>query len=246
MTAAEACLQLAEELPASLMEVLICQLRARGVMRIPNPTYQLRVDEFLSRWGEIGERLAPMLEVALAAKRNAPTTELVWTGPATMAVPVRRTEQVLFDLIRCAQYRLTLASFGVFQIPRLVDELEHSITRGVSIRFVLGDRESVHDHEIDRQRRQLGRMVADRALILQWQEEKRPRDEQGRSGLMHMKIAVADSQVAFFTSANLTEAALERNMEIGVLIRGGQMPNSIERLVDQLIETGELGSVTLR
>ena len=34
---------------------------------------------------------------------------------------------------------------------------------------------------------------------------------------MHAKAAVADSRVAFLTSANLTEAALERNMELGVL-----------------------------
>jgi phosphatidylserine/phosphatidylglycerophosphate/cardiolipin synthase-like enzyme len=37
---------------------------------------------------------------------------------------------------------------------------------------------------------------------------------------MHAKAAVADSSTAFLTSANLTEAALERNMELGVLIHG--------------------------
>jgi phosphatidylserine/phosphatidylglycerophosphate/cardiolipin synthase-like enzyme len=57
-----------------------------------------------------------------------------------------------------------------------------------------------------------------------------------------MKTAVADSEVAFLTSANLTEAALERNMELGVLIRGGKMPSAIERLIETLIESGELHS----
>jgi len=51
---------------------------------------------------------------------------------------------------------------------------------------------------------------------------------------------VADSRVAFLTSANLTEAALERNMELGVLIRGGNLPASIDRLIDALLESGEL------
>ena len=41
------------------------------------------------------------------------------------------------------------------------------------------------------------------------------RDTGGRSGLMHVKTIVADSQVAFLTSANLTEAAFELNMELG-------------------------------
>jgi cardiolipin synthase A/B len=57
---------------------------------------------------------------------------------------------------------------------------------------------------------------------------------------MHMKMAVADSQVAFLSSANLTEAAFERNMELGVLVRGGEMPNAIELLINALLESGYL------
>jgi phosphatidylserine/phosphatidylglycerophosphate/cardiolipin synthase-like enzyme len=181
-----------------------------------------------------------MLEVALTAKHAAPTTELVWTGPSTSVVPVRRTEQVLCDLIRGAERKLTMTSFGIFQVPRLVEELERSLQRGIALRIVLGDREWHSDQEIDRQRHQLGRVVAARATLLQWPAERRSRDEQGHAGLMHVKAAVADSRVAFLTSANLTEAALERNMELGVLIRGGGMPAAIERLIDALLESGEL------
>jgi phosphatidylserine/phosphatidylglycerophosphate/cardiolipin synthase-like enzyme len=183
-----------------------------------------------------------MLEVALAARRIAPTTELVWTGPATSVVPVRRTEQVLFELIQCAKQKLTIASFGVFQIPRLVNELELALERGITLRIVLGDRESANENGLVRQRLQLGRAIAYRALILSWPAEQRERDEQGRSGLMHVKAAVADSQVAFLSSANLTEAALVRNMELGVLIRGGNMPGAIDQLIDSLIESGALRS----
>jgi phosphatidylserine/phosphatidylglycerophosphate/cardiolipin synthase-like enzyme len=57
---------------------------------------------------------------------------------------------------------------------------------------------------------------------------------------MHMKVAAADSRVAFLTSANLTEAALERNMELGILIRGGEVPSAIELLIGTLIASGEL------
>jgi phosphatidylserine/phosphatidylglycerophosphate/cardiolipin synthase-like enzyme len=60
---------------------------------------------------------------------------------------------------------------------------------------------------------------------------------------MHAKAAVADSRIAFLTSANLTDAALERNMELGVLIRGGALPAAIDRLIDALVERGELQSV---
>lgn len=242
MNAAEACLKLVEDLPGSLVESLISQLRGGAAPAMPSPGYQGRVDEFLRR-SDVRAELAPMLEVALAAKRAAPTTELVWTGPSTPVVAVRRTEQVLCDLIRCAERRLTMTSFGIFQVPRLVEELEQTLARGVALRIVLGDREAHSDQEIDRQRQQLGRVVATGASLLQWPAGRRPRDDQGRAGLMHVKAAVADSRVAFLTSANLTEAALERNMELGVFIRGGNLPASIDRLVDALIESGELQTV---
>ncbi len=242
MKIAEACLRLTEELPPSLVESLIGGLRDGHGPFIANPSYQARVDEFLQRWAERRGELAPMLEVSLAAKRMAPTTELVWTGPATTVVPVRRTEQVLFEIIQCARQRLTIASFGVFQIPRLVNQLEQALERGITLRIVLGDRESAGDNGLERQRLQLGRTIAGRALILFWPVQKRARDEQGRSGLMHVKAAVADSQVAFLSSANLTDAALERNMELGVLVRGGNMPGAIDELIDSLIESGALCS----
>jgi phosphatidylserine/phosphatidylglycerophosphate/cardiolipin synthase-like enzyme len=133
-----------------------------------------------------------------------------------------------------------MTSFGIFQVPRLVEELEQALARGVALRIVLGDREAHSDQEIDRQRHQLGRVVAARATLLQWPPERRPRDEQGHAGLMHVKAAVADSRIAFLSSANLTEAALERNMELGVLIRGGALPVAIDRIVDALLESGEL------
>lgn len=240
MTAAAACLKLVEELPGSLVVSLIAQLRVGAPPAMSNPGYQGRVDEFLRCRADVRSELAPMLEVALAAKVSRHTAELVWTGPATPVVPVRGTEQVLFDLIRCAERRLTMTSFGIFQVPRLVEELEQSLGRGISLRIVLGDRESHSDQEIDRQRHQLGRVVAAQATLLQWPPERRPRDEQGHAGLMHAKAAVADSRVAFLTSANLTEAALERNIELGVLIRGGTLPAAIDRLIDALLESGEL------
>jgi phosphatidylserine/phosphatidylglycerophosphate/cardiolipin synthase-like enzyme len=240
MTTAEACLKLVEELPGSLVESLIAQLRSGAAPAMPSPGYQGRVDEFLRHGMAVRGELAPMLEVALAAKRAVPTTELVWTGPSTPVVPVRRTEQVLCDLIRCAERRLTMTSFGIFQVPRLVGELEGALGRGVALRIVLGDREAHSDQVIDHQRHQLGPVVAAQATLLQWPPERRPRDEQCHAGLMHAKAAVADSRIAFLTSANLTEAALERNMELVVLIRGGGLPAAIDRVFDALLESGEL------
>jgi phosphatidylserine/phosphatidylglycerophosphate/cardiolipin synthase-like enzyme len=124
-----------------------------------------------------------------------------------------------------------------------VSELELILQRGVALRIILGDRESASNSFVERQLSQLGGVVTGQALILQWPTEQRPRDDQGHAGLMHMKVAVADSQTAFLSSANLTEAAFERNMELGVLIRGGETASSIELLIDALVESGNLHAV---
>ena len=45
-------------------------------------------------------------------------------------------------------YVKTRGSF--FQVPRLMEELEHSLERCVALRIVLGDREAHSDQELDR------------------------------------------------------------------------------------------------
>jgi phosphatidylserine/phosphatidylglycerophosphate/cardiolipin synthase-like enzyme len=155
-------------------------------------------------------------------------------------VPVRQTEQVIFDLIQSAESRLTVMSFGIFQVPRLIEGLEAALVRAVDVRIVLGERESQTDWVVEQQTNQLGRAIAANATVYRWPADRRLRDTGGKSGLMHVKAIVADSNVAFLTSANLTEAAFELNMELGVLIRGGHLPRTINRLVDSLTESGML------
>ncbi|MEV6699974.1 DISARM system phospholipase D-like protein DrmC [Streptomyces sp. NPDC051453] len=54
----------------------------------------------------------------------------------------------------------------------------------------------------------------------------------------HAKLAVADRRVLFLGSANLTEAAARRNMEAGVLVRGGEAP---QRAAEHIVELQRLG-----
>jgi phosphatidylserine/phosphatidylglycerophosphate/cardiolipin synthase-like enzyme len=131
-------------------------------------------------------------------------------------------------------------SFGIFHVPRLIEGMEAALARAVDVRMVLGERESQTDWVVKQQTDQLGRNVSANATVFRWPADRRLRDTGGKSGLMHVKAIVADSQVAFLTSANLTEAAFELNMELGVLIRGGNLPGTIDRLVDALLESGML------
>ena len=51
---------------------------------------------------------------------------------------------------------------------------------------------------------------------------------------------VADHLAAFVTSANLTGAALDDNMELGLLVRGGPTPRKLALHFQSLVEQGVL------
>jgi phosphatidylserine/phosphatidylglycerophosphate/cardiolipin synthase-like enzyme len=74
--------------------------------------------------------------------------------------------------------------------------------------------------------------------VFTWPRDRRPADDLGRRGSLHMKCAVADSELVLVSSANLTELAFDLNMELGVLIRsesvGRQLTRHLESLIHQL------------
>ena len=60
-----------------------------------------------------------------------------------------------------------------------------------------------------------------------WPGKARPRvyydpqslNSSGPKGVLHTKAVIADRESLFITSSNLTEAAMDRNIEMGVLLR---------------------------
>jgi phosphatidylserine/phosphatidylglycerophosphate/cardiolipin synthase-like enzyme len=54
---------------------------------------------------------------------------------------------------------------------------------------------------------------------------------------MHAKVLVVDRSVALVGSANLTGYGLERNLECGLLIRGGPVPAA---LAEHLLHVDDL------
>ncbi|MEQ1947251.1 MAG: DISARM system phospholipase D-like protein DrmC [Bryobacteraceae bacterium] len=241
MTMAEKCLQLVEDLPPDYTKAVIAKLRsANAPLSFPNPRYSGIVKDFLRDSPGPANEIAAMLEVAILARKHQPSIDLVWTGPTTSVLPVRGTEQVLLEIIRGAREHLTILSFGLFQVPRVLAQFEDALSRGVKARIVLGEREEQLEVAQSRQKSQLGRVTMGKALVYHWPPERRSRDDLGRAGLMHVKAAVADGKVLLISSANLTGDGLERNMELGLLISNGHAARQVEQQVDALVNIGHL------
>ncbi|MDQ3862958.1 MAG: phospholipase D-like domain-containing protein, partial [Actinomycetota bacterium] len=68
---------------------------------------------------------------------------------------------------------------------------------------------------------------------------RRPKDGAGRYGSLHAKFAVADETTLLVLSANLTEYALNLNMELELLVRDGDLParavSHLRRLMEERV-----------
>lgn len=155
--------------------------------------------------------------------------EVVWTGPRSGSRPLRRTEQVLLQIVESAKRRLTIASYAVFRIPRIGSALVAAASRGVGVRILI-ERESDFDTVMA-----VGTEVARRCELYEWPLASRPTRPDGRPALMHLKCVVADSSVLYVSSANLTEYALDGNMELGLVVRGSAAAAEVERHFDELV-----------
>ncbi|MGF6763376.1 cardiolipin synthase [Paraburkholderia sp. GAS33] len=159
-------------------------------------------------------------------------TELVWTGPTTPFVSARRTEQALLQVIGAAKQSLFVTSFVAYNVSTIVRALNEASTRGVNISMLL---ELSQDHGGSISFDAVGKMrtLVPTAKLYAWRE----RAAAFADGRVHAKVAVADSDVCFITSANLTGHAMEQNMEGGVLISGGGVPKALHEHLDALVNT---------
>ncbi|MGH7707583.1 MAG: DISARM system phospholipase D-like protein DrmC [Vulcanimicrobiaceae bacterium] len=183
-----------------------------------------------------GAAIALALEAAAAAGLGplVPSVEPVWSGPIAELVDARQTLGVLFGLVDEARSELTLLSFSAYRIEGLVERLNARIAQGVRVRLVLESvRESGGRLSVDATNAFAG--LDRRATIYTW-----PSALRDAGAVMHAKAAIIDDRAGFVTSANLTEHAVSRNIELGIIVRGGSLARRLCDDIDRLIESGFL------
>lgn len=179
--------------------------------------------------------LAGMLTAASSAYHRAKAEqeiELVWTGPSSKLIATRKTEQALLQVIDAAQSRLFITSFVAYNIASIMKALERAIERGVQVSMLLEASEAYGGGiSIDAIPKMKSALPT--AKLFSWVDK----EEGFAGGKVHAKVAVADEHFCFISSANLTGHAMEKNMEVGVLIRGGATPSRLQRHLEALETT---------
>jgi cardiolipin synthase len=211
---------------------------------VGTPVASTVVEQLAAAWQntKVGsDELASMLIAAshvYAKAASEQSTELVWTGPTTPFVSTRRTEQALLQVINSAEQSLFITSFVAYDVSNIVKALNAAIDRGVAISMLL-ELSQEHGGSITFDAIGKMRLLVPAANLYAWRDKPDPFSD----GCVHAKVAVADGRMCFITSANLTGHAMERNMEAGVLIVGGQIPVTFGNHLDILVSTKVISKI---
>mgnify|MGYP000017147059 FL=1 len=156
-------------------------------------------------------------------------TQLVATRPWDSKSSTRDSLAAYLNVSKKAQNRLTMAMFVVYEVADILKALEDAQKRAVAIRILVEPPANEGGNVLGRHNSvQVVRKHLPNAEIYI------PNSQQ-INGTMHAKFVSADERYAFVTSANLTKAALSRNIEVGVLLSGGKIPKRIDSMFDELI-----------
>lgn len=163
------------------------------------------------------------------------TVETVWSGPGSHHVPVRATAAVLADIVREARHELLLMTYSARPHQVLSEALGAAVGRGVAVSVVV---ETLQGAGSALSGEEPWRAFGGVQGIELWHWPVSARTEAGAK--MHAKLAVADRSVLLVTSANLTQSGVAKNIEAGLLIRGGTAPVRVAEHVDALRSSGTL------
>ena len=196
--------------------------------------------------------IADTLELLLRdrARRAIPDDlmQLVVTGPDA-ANAVRDTAVVVRDVFTNAAENVLIAGYAVYQgqqvFQALADRMDREPTLKVRMFLDIGREpgDAANDSIV------VGRYL-ERFRTREWPQGKRvpeifyfPASLQTSSekrSVLHAKCIVADQKTVFVSSANFTEAAHNRNIELGLLINSPALAERITTHFDSMLAQGFL------
>ena len=193
--------------------------------------------------GITGQGAALCIRAVERTEAQTAKPDLVWSGPEVHGLHARDTRWVYEELLSSAQRSVWASTYAFFDGPKAFEVLARrldgrpdlQVTLLLNIQRKRGDTTAAE---------QLVRRFADRFWKTDWPGTSRPRvfydprslDPEGPGAVLHAKTVVTDDKAVFVTSANFTEAALERNIELGLLVRDRTLAASVSRHLQGLID----------
>jgi hypothetical protein len=202
--------------------------------------------------GMTPQQMAIAVEGIAHARDSIPDStrlfDLVLSGPDVPGVPTADTAAVVHTLIAQARNEVLLVGYAIHNGRRLFAPLANRMNEVPTLRVTFCIDISRTYGEATNEADIVKRFAVDfRTKHWPWSNLPRvfydPR-ALGASGKqrasLHAKCIVVDREVALVTSANFTEAAQQRNIEAGVLVRHHDMVNRIADYFQGLISSAQL------
>ena len=216
-------------------------------------------DEFRSKIenGVQPIHLADLLDLLSQDRRQRPVAEdlidLVWTGPEVEGIVNRDTAVVVREMFQNARESVLVAGYAVYQghvvFKALAERMEQHPQ--LDVQMFLDIQRPHHDHSSSSE---LVRRFAERFARQEWPGQRFPRlfydprsleIEPEKRSCLHAKCVVVDEELAFVSSANFTEAAQTRNIEVGVQLRSPSFARRLTEHFEALASTHELKPIPL-
>ena len=186
--------------------------------------------------------LSTLVQDRIRREAETPRADLVWTGPELPGDHSRDTRIVVHELFRKARTSVMVSTFALYDGKALFEPLHETWERHpeMSVRLFVDIHRGDNGHTPDQM---LARFRQDfRAYHWPWERVPEvyfdPRSlasNPADRACLHAKCVVVDAQDVLLTSANLTEAAQQRNIEAGVvvtsLVLAGKLEDQFQSLV---------------
>lgn len=233
-------------LPVPYLPTLIERIVPRGVAAEVSTALQ-----GIAASGANRDGIVAALELLLAARAQQPpideVIELVTTGPEAGSVANRDTQVVVQELFRNAERSVLVAGYELYQAEpvfrtlaeRMACEPRPTVQMFLNVKRPLGDTTEEGDlvaafaHRFRTQH-----WPADRPLPEIYFDPRALELDSKRRAVLHAKCVVIDAKTSFISSANFTQAAQERNIEVGVLVRSQVVAERLITFFSALIGSG--------
>jgi len=231
-----------------------------ALQRIISRDAALPTVEALDKLAALGftpDQIAATLDILRADRGNRPRIEdvlnLVTTGPDVPGILNRDTGVVVRELFANAQESVLVAGFAVYQGHKVFQSLADRMLEipSLAVRLFL---DIQRPHGDTTSSGELVRRFAARFRQSQWPKDRPlpevffdPRSldpEADKRACLHAKTVVVDSRYVFVSSANFTEAAQHRNIEVGVEFDSCHLARHVCGFFDVLLSAKQLLPVT--
>ncbi len=205
----------------------------------------------LSEQGFTPAQIAMTFEVLRADRANRPAfdelLELVTTAPEIDGVANRDTSVVVRDLFANATQSVLVAGYAVYQGQKVFQALADRMMTvpSLQVRLFLDIQRPQGDTSAASE---IIRRFAGQFRKAQWPSDRPlpqvffdPRSLDASSqkrACLHAKAVVVDSRSVFISSANFTEAAQQRNIEVGILAQSASLAHRLTEFFDKGLSKG--------